>query len=199
MVVTTSCCCWSSSLKLRQAFQSSASASAPPQRSASVCRPLFLADRRHPARKHSQLQSGNQLLSLSCLHTRQHQSSSSQVRRHTQLVCSASAAGAAALPASSADGVYGRAANPDPGPRSLPPPPKGSGLLQVLPYLARLAATDPQLYWRLGVASVLLIISKAAGDMLGACSIMRVKLMQIMRYELLRIIQNSSSTAPQCA
>lgn len=178
MVVTTSCWFWSSSLKPSQAFQGLASAPASRQWSASVCRPTLQAKRRRPVHKQHQLQSQHQHLNFSCIHKSQNRSSSSQFRRRSQLVCSASAAGAAALPASSADGVYGRAANPDPGPRSLPPPPKGSGLLQVLPYLARLAATDPQLYWRLGVASVLLIISKAAGDVLGACSNMRDQVAQ---------------------
>ena len=50
-----------------------------------------------------------------------------------------------------------------PRPAQLPPPPKSTSLLHVLPYLTKLAVSDAQLYWRLGLAFVLMIASKAAG------------------------------------
>ncbi len=48
-------------------------------------------------------------------------------------------------------------------PADLPPPPKSASLVHVLPYLARLALADRQLYWRLGLAFLLMCLSKAAG------------------------------------
>ena len=48
-------------------------------------------------------------------------------------------------------------------PADLPPPPKSASLVHVLPYLARLALADRQLYWRLGLAFILMCLSKAAG------------------------------------
>ncbi|GAB4819537.1 hypothetical protein N2152v2_006583 [Parachlorella kessleri] len=50
-------------------------------------------------------------------------------------------------------------------PTQLPPPPRSARLVDVLPYLVRLALGDPQLHWRLGVAMVLLLASKSAGLM----------------------------------
>lgn len=50
-----------------------------------------------------------------------------------------------------------------PRPADLPPPPKSTSLLHVLPYLTKLAVSDAQLYWRLGLAFVLMVASKAAG------------------------------------
>ena len=50
-----------------------------------------------------------------------------------------------------------------PRPAELPPPPQSTSLLHVLPYLTKLAMSDAQLYWRLGLAFVLMIASKAAG------------------------------------
>ena len=50
-----------------------------------------------------------------------------------------------------------------PRPAQLPPPPKSTNLLHVLPYLTKLAVSDAQLYWRLGLAFALMIASKAAG------------------------------------
>lgn len=164
MVVTNSSGSCSSRLKRCPAFHSPVASLQ--QRQVSNCRTYPSADVRHPFPTLRKRSPGSQGLSLSCSHALHNKHFGSQPRRYNRLVCTSSAAGAAALPASPEEGVYGRAANPDPGPRSLPPPPRGSGLLQVLPYLARLAATDPQLYWRLGVASVLLIISKAAGILL---------------------------------
>ena len=156
MPVTTSTWCWSSSLKPCPALHTSCTRLG--RRVASCCR----VPQAYPPQK---LQPGS-LHRPSWKHSIHSRPCSSQHSKCRSPVCTAAAAGAAALPASSSDGVYGKAANPDPGPRSLPAPPTGSGLLQVLPYLARLAATDPQLYWRLGLASILLIISKAAGTML---------------------------------
>ncbi len=48
-------------------------------------------------------------------------------------------------------------------PAALPPTPSGATLGAVLPYLARLAFSDPGLYWRVAVAFLLLFISKASG------------------------------------
>lgn len=53
-----------------------------------------------------------------------------------------------------------------PRPRALPPPPQSSTLLGVLPYLCKLALSDAQLYWRLGVAVTLMIVSKGTGAVL---------------------------------
>lgn len=52
-----------------------------------------------------------------------------------------------------------------PRPADLPPPPKTAGLGDVLPYLTKLALSDPQLYWRLGLSFALMVLSKAAGLM----------------------------------
>ena len=46
--------------------------------------------------------------------------------------------------------------------------PSSSTLAQVLPYLLRLAVSDPQLYWRLGTALVMMVVSKSAGGSPGA-------------------------------
>lgn len=51
-----------------------------------------------------------------------------------------------------------------PRPPALPPPPKSGNLLDVLPYLVRLAVADRQLWWRLGIAVLLMLASKAAGE-----------------------------------
>lgn len=56
-----------------------------------------------------------------------------------------------------------RITSPVPRPAQLPPPPKTTSLLHVLPYLTKLAVSDAQLYWRLGLAFTLMIASKAAG------------------------------------
>ena len=42
--------------------------------------------------------------------------------------------------------------------------PQSSNLSHVLPYLLKLAISDPQLYWRLGAALVAMILSKSAGE-----------------------------------
>ncbi len=51
-------------------------------------------------------------------------------------------------------------------PRPLPPPPSSANLVDVLPYLVRLALGDPSLRWRLGAAMCLLIVSKATGALI---------------------------------
>jgi hypothetical protein len=51
-----------------------------------------------------------------------------------------------------------------PRPVSLPPPPNGGSMLEVLPYLVQLAVSDHQLWWRLGTAVILMFASKAAGE-----------------------------------
>ncbi|KAL4423145.1 hypothetical protein ABPG77_007798 [Micractinium sp. CCAP 211/92] len=48
-------------------------------------------------------------------------------------------------------------------PTALPPAPSQATLVQVLPWLLRLAFGQPQLRWRLGAALILLLGSKAAG------------------------------------
>lgn len=84
-----------------------------------------------------------------------------------QLQVTAAASGAAAFNIPSQQEVRQKAANriksPIPKPAQLPPPPKSTSLLDVLPYLTKLAVSDAQLYWRLGLAFVLMIASKAAG------------------------------------
>jgi ABC-type transport system involved in Fe-S cluster assembly fused permease/ATPase subunit len=52
-----------------------------------------------------------------------------------------------------------------PSPTPLPTTPKAATLEQVLPYLARLAVGEPQLYWRVAGALVALLLSKATGLM----------------------------------
>ena len=78
-----------------------------------------------------------------------------------------SAAGSAAFELSSQQEVRQKAAarvkTAVPRPADLPPPPKSTSLLHVLPYLTKLAVSDAQLYWRLGLAFVLMVSSKAAG------------------------------------
>lgn len=44
----------------------------------------------------------------------------------------------------------------------LPPPPSTANLTEVLPYLAQLALSEKQLYWRLGLAMICIVGSKAA-------------------------------------
>lgn len=46
----------------------------------------------------------------------------------------------------------------------LPPPPSSATLFRVLPYLAKLALSEKQLSWRLGVAFMCMVTSKAAGE-----------------------------------
>ena len=48
-------------------------------------------------------------------------------------------------------------------PAQLPDPPASSRLLDVMPYLLKLATSDRQLWWRLGAAVLLMFASKAAG------------------------------------
>lgn len=78
-----------------------------------------------------------------------------------------SAAGPAALESSSQQEARKQAAarvkSEVPRPQQLPPPPKSTSLWHVLPYLTKLAVSDAQLYWRLGLAFALMIASKAAG------------------------------------
>lgn len=89
-------------------------------------------------------------------------------RAHPRPQILAAASGAAAFDVPSQQEVRQKAANriksPVPKPAQLPPPPKSTSLLDVLPYLTKLAVSDAQLYWRLGLAFVLMIASKAAGN-----------------------------------
>ena len=48
----------------------------------------------------------------------------------------------------------------------LPTPPQKTTLTSVLPYLAKLAFSEKQMKWRLGVAFICMIISKAAGKLI---------------------------------
>ena len=41
--------------------------------------------------------------------------------------------------------------------------PESSSLNHVMPYLLKLAISDPQLYWRLGAALIAMVLSKSAG------------------------------------
>ncbi len=85
-------------------------------------------------------------------------------RRHLSIV----AAGSAAFELPSQQEVRKKAAarikHQVPRPAQLPPPPKSTSLWHVLPYLTKLAVSDAQLYWRLGLAFALMIASKAAGQ-----------------------------------
>ena len=55
-----------------------------------------------------------------------------------------------------------RASCAQPPPR-LPPPPASSSLLEVGPYLLKLALSERNLWWRLAAALALMILSKSAG------------------------------------
>ena len=85
-------------------------------------------------------------------------------RRRFLIVASA---GSAALDPASQQEIRKKAAarvkSDVPRPQQLPPPPKSTSLWHVLPYLTKLAVSDSQLYWRLGLAFALMIASKAAG------------------------------------
>jgi hypothetical protein len=48
-------------------------------------------------------------------------------------------------------------------PPALPPPPKSGNLLDVIPYLVKLAVSDRQLWWRLAISISLMLASKASG------------------------------------
>ena len=52
-----------------------------------------------------------------------------------------------------------------PKPTPLPPPPKDTSLINVLPFLWSLASADVSLRWRLGFALVLLVAGKVQGSM----------------------------------
>ena len=56
-----------------------------------------------------------------------------------------------------------RGSNVLPRPASLPEPPASTRLLDIMPYLVKLATSDRQLWWRLGSAVLLMFASKAAG------------------------------------
>ena len=45
----------------------------------------------------------------------------------------------------------------------LPPPPKTASFAQVMPYLASLALSERQMWWRLALAFACMVVSKAAG------------------------------------
>jgi hypothetical protein len=99
-----------------------------------------------------------------CTSTRQ-QHRSVRRRRCQPTVASSAAASAWATPAgfqkpdTSADDEQGTV----PAPAALPPTPKSSSLLDVFPYLAKLALSERSLYWRLALALMLMIASKVAG------------------------------------
>ena len=113
---------------------------------------------------------GRKALRTSALPLRQFHQVSRAIRAPTQcrrrpLV--SAAAGSAAFDTPSQQEVRRKAAaritTQVPKPAQLPPPPKSTSLWHVLPYLTKLALSDAQLYWRLGLAFVLMIASKAAG------------------------------------
>lgn len=115
---------------------------------------------------------GRKALRTSALPLRQLHQVSRAIRAPTQcrrrpLV--SAAAGSAAFDTPSQQEVRRKAAaritTQVPKPAQLPPPPKSTSLWHVLPYLTKLALSDAQLYWRLGLAFVLMIASKAAGLM----------------------------------
>ena len=56
-----------------------------------------------------------------------------------------------------------RGSNVLPRPASLPEPPASTRLVDIMPYLLKLATSDRQLWWRLGSAVLLMFASKAAG------------------------------------
>ena len=56
-----------------------------------------------------------------------------------------------------------RGCNVLPRPASLPEPPASTRLVDIMPYLMKLATSDRQLWWRLGSAVLLMFASKAAG------------------------------------
>ena len=114
---------------------------------------------------------GRKALRTSALPLRQFHQVSRAIRAPTQcrrrpLV--SAAAGSAAFDTPSQQEVRRKAAaritTQVPKPAQLPPPPKSTSLWHVLPYLTKLALSDAQLYWRLGLAFVLMIASKAAGQ-----------------------------------
>lgn len=85
-------------------------------------------------------------------------------QRRLHVAASSSAASAWAAPAGfqkpdSSDDEYGDLVAPP----ALPPTPKSSSLLDVFPYLARLALSERSLYWRLALALLLMVASKVAG------------------------------------
>lgn len=86
-------------------------------------------------------------------------------RQHcTPVVASSAAASAWAAPAGfhesdASEEEFGELTAPP----ALPPTPKSSSLLDVFPYLARLALSERSLYWRLALALFLMVASKVAG------------------------------------
>lgn len=92
-----------------------------------------------------------------------HQHSSRRSRRCQQIVASSAAASAWAIPAGFQKPDTSIDDETVPAPPALPPTPKSSSLLDVFPYLARLALSERSLYWRLALALLLMIASKVAG------------------------------------
>jgi len=94
-----------------------------------------------------------------------------QQRRHAcsrvaQIVASSSAAASWAAPAGfNHTEASSHDADELAAPPPLPPTPKSSSLLDVFPYLARLALSERSLYWRLALALGLMIASKVAGTL----------------------------------
>lgn len=69
--------------------------------------------------------------------------------------------------------------------KPLPPPPPAATLKDVLPYLAKLALSEKQLYWRMALALVCMVTSKAAGLAGGhAREIFRLNQMLILNWVL---------------
>lgn len=83
-------------------------------------------------------------------------------RRVLQCIAYAAATspGAISLPASNYASLLNRKTNLAP----LPPPPKTSTLLTVLPFLCRLALEEKALLWRFGLSFACMVISKSAGE-----------------------------------
>lgn len=101
---------------------------------------------------------------------RPHCSRAQPRRRRTAVLLVRASAGAAAWPGKydeelptprAAEKVRG--SNVLPRPASLPEPPASTRLLDIMPYLLKLATSDRQLWWRLGGAVLLMFASKAAG------------------------------------
>lgn len=119
------------------------------------------------ASQYHRTQRGASLLRPALSRTTRFSRSSTHRHHHRFHISAAGVSGAAAFNIPSQQEVRQKAANRIkshiPKPAQLPPPPKSTSLLDVLPYLTKLAVSDAQLYWRLGLAFVLMLASKAAG------------------------------------
>lgn len=133
-----------------------------------------------------------QSVGLRCTSTgQQHALCRRQRRLHA--AASSAAASAWAAPAGflnpdSSEDDYGELAAPP----ALPPTPKSSSLLDVFPYLARLALSERSLYWRLALALVLMVASKVAGAAQHSSSI-------CAKNALVKHAQRSEVPADACA